>query len=70
MASSNNNTAITLQICFGVFSALGILVGLAGLHYRDSLCCVVFHRQRENPTSACMRYLSVTGTDARANEVV
>lgn len=70
MASSSSNTEIALQICFGVFGIVGIVVALAGLHYRDSLCCVVFQRRRKNPTAACMHSLSVTGTYTNTNEAV
>ncbi|KAI8934189.1 hypothetical protein NX059_008938 [Plenodomus lindquistii] len=35
MANISNNT---LVICFGV---LTLLVTVAGLHYRDSLCCMI-----------------------------
>ena len=70
MASPSSNTEIALQLCFGIFSVVGIIVALAGLHYRDSLCCVVFHRRRKNPTTACMHNLSVTGTNTRTNETL
>jgi hypothetical protein len=37
---------VTTQTIFGVIAILGILVTLAGLHYRDSLCCVWIRQLR------------------------
>ncbi|KAF2035404.1 hypothetical protein EK21DRAFT_84476 [Setomelanomma holmii] len=37
MSSTNNNTELTLQICFGIFGVLGTIITLASLHHRDSL---------------------------------
>jgi hypothetical protein len=38
---------VTTQTILGAIAMLGILVTLAGIHYRDSLCCVwVRHLRR------------------------
>jgi uncharacterized integral membrane protein len=34
------------QTIFGVLAILGILATLAGLHYRESLCCIWVQRLR------------------------
>lgn len=54
MSSSSNSTEVALQICFGIFSIVGIIVALAGLHHRDSLGCVLFRSRCSQATSHCM----------------
>jgi hypothetical protein len=40
------------QICFGI---LGVIIALAGLHYRDSVGCILFRatRQFREPEVVC-----------------
>ena len=49
MSEPNPSADITLQICFGIFGIVGILVALAGLHHRDSLGCMLCRRFRRHP---------------------
>ncbi|OSS43824.1 hypothetical protein B5807_11677 [Epicoccum nigrum] len=51
MASSSGNTEIALQIFFGIFSIIGIIVTLAGIHYRDSLAGVLLGDRRNRSPS-------------------
>ena len=53
MASSSGNTEIALQIFFGIFSIIGIIVTLAGIHYRDSLAGVLLGDRRNRSPSTC-----------------
>ena len=46
----SSSADITLQVCFGIFGVIGLLVAIAGIHHRDSLGCVLFRRLRRQRT--------------------
>jgi hypothetical protein len=46
MSDTKQSTNIALQLCFGIVGLIGVLVTLAGLHYTDSLGCVLCRRWR------------------------
>lgn len=53
-----------LQVCFGIFGAIGTFITLAGLHYRDSLGCMLLRhrlsrRQDDRECSLIFSRLSV-----------
>jgi hypothetical protein len=54
MAASSSNTEIALQICFGIFSVVGIMVTVAGIHYRDSLAGMLLRNSRIRSSSSCI----------------
>jgi hypothetical protein len=62
----------TLQLCFGLFGIVSVIVALAALNYRDSWGCVIFQwarRQRE-PDTVCMFLLMVIDEPARTDHIL
>lgn len=46
MSTSKDSTNIALQTCFGIAGILSLIIALLGLHYKDSLGCVLCRRLR------------------------
>jgi hypothetical protein len=46
-----------LEICVGITGIVAILVAIAGLHYRDSIGCVLFRSLRRRRVECQFRYL-------------
>lgn len=54
ISSNHDNTiSATLQILFGITGIFSVIVGVFGLHHRDSLVFVLYRRLRTRPTR-CM----------------
>lgn len=53
LSRSKQPNEFILQVCFGIFGAIGTLVTLASLHYRDSLGCVLFRSRFTAPEHNC-----------------
>ncbi|KAH7380014.1 hypothetical protein BKA66DRAFT_571096 [Pyrenochaeta sp. MPI-SDFR-AT-0127] len=47
MTDTKSTAEIALQILFGVIGILGVAVALAGIHYRDSIGCVILRRRKQ-----------------------
>jgi hypothetical protein len=45
-SASKDSTNAALQVCFGVIGIVGVVITLAGLHYTDSLGCILCKRMR------------------------
>ena len=62
MSSSSSKAEIALQICFGLFSIIGIVVAIAGIHHRDSLASILLRNKRSGSSSSCMGQLWLNKT--------